>query len=795
MIVIVPALFQTCSLPLKVPEKGFVSWLPGSCWEEALLTGNGTIGAMAIGRPHDETIILNHALLYLPASDRLAPINQAGRLEEIRRLLLSGKYAEATKIPMQLGEADGYGGTRWTDPFMPALDIRIDMSGSNVKDYARAVNFTTGEASVVWRDENGSYRRDLFASRADSCVVIRIKGSGKINAAIELRMHPLEWSQRELVFGAIESVETAAQDKWLTYRSNFKRRYADSPEGYEAVGKVIQRGGRLHSEGNRIMVSGAVEVLVLMRLEPNFKRENSRIADLKADLDSRTTEYARLLGRHVKLHGELYKRVKLDLGGKKIRRLQSEALISQAQDKVIPAMVERIFDAARYNTICATGTRPPNLQGIWNGNWTPPWSSDFTQDGNLQVAVSGLLSGHLTELIQSYCDYQESMLPFYEDNARRLYGCRGIHVPSRTSSHGWDIHFGETWCLTFWTAGAGWAASFFYDYYLYTGDLSFLRTRAYPFMKAAALFYEDFLTIGDNGKYIFNPSYSPENNPANTPSQACINATMDVMVAKQLLRNCIAAAEALKTDKEAVIKWTEMLTRMPDYEVNPDGALREWLWPGLEDNYAHRHVSHLYGLYEMIDPDIAGDQRLMSAVRTSIEKRMEFRRREKGGEMVFGLAQMAFIAANLGDAALVEELIDWMAGRYWNNSLASLHNPGNLFNMDLSGGFPAAVMRALVYSEPGVVGLLPALPPSWSRGRVEGVLARGQIEIKSLDWRKNRLTVAMRSQIEQTVKLRLPRPVKTVQGKDRRLFNIDAGDQYHLTLPAGRVVKLAFRFE
>jgi hypothetical protein len=147
--------------------------------EEALLTGNGTIGAMAIGRPHDETIILNHALLYLPASDRLAPINQAGRLEEIRRLLLSGKYAEATKIPMQLGEADGYGGTRWTDPFMPALDIRIDMSGSNVKDYARAVNFTTGEASVVWRDENGSYRRDLFASRADSCVVIRIKGSGK----------------------------------------------------------------------------------------------------------------------------------------------------------------------------------------------------------------------------------------------------------------------------------------------------------------------------------------------------------------------------------------------------------------------------------------------------------------------------------------------------------------------------------------------------------------------------------------------------------------------------------------
>jgi hypothetical protein len=50
---------------------------------------------MVMGRPHDETIILNHALLYLPASYPIKPINQASRLEEIRRLNLSGKYTEA----------------------------------------------------------------------------------------------------------------------------------------------------------------------------------------------------------------------------------------------------------------------------------------------------------------------------------------------------------------------------------------------------------------------------------------------------------------------------------------------------------------------------------------------------------------------------------------------------------------------------------------------------------------------------------------------------------------------------
>ena len=42
---------------------------------------------------------------------------------------------------------------------------------------------------------------------------------------------------------------------------------------------------------------------------------------------------------------------------------------------------------------------------------------------------------------------------------------------------------------------------------------------------------------------LFNPSYSPENNPANSSSQACVNATMDVMAANGLLRSVIEASQ------------------------------------------------------------------------------------------------------------------------------------------------------------------------------------------------------------------------------------------------------------
>ena len=40
-------------LHYNLPERGFTSWMPARSWEEALLSGNGTIGTMVMGRPHN----------------------------------------------------------------------------------------------------------------------------------------------------------------------------------------------------------------------------------------------------------------------------------------------------------------------------------------------------------------------------------------------------------------------------------------------------------------------------------------------------------------------------------------------------------------------------------------------------------------------------------------------------------------------------------------------------------------------------------------------------------------------
>jgi hypothetical protein len=51
---------------IKYPEHGFVSRLAASKWEESMLTGNGTIGALVPGDPLNERIILCHENLFMP---------------------------------------------------------------------------------------------------------------------------------------------------------------------------------------------------------------------------------------------------------------------------------------------------------------------------------------------------------------------------------------------------------------------------------------------------------------------------------------------------------------------------------------------------------------------------------------------------------------------------------------------------------------------------------------------------------------------------------------------------------
>lgn len=744
---------------VDIPTRGFFSNRPAMKWEESLVTGNGIMGSMVEGNPYNESVVFNHALLYLPFNKPLKPVSQGKNLDKIREMMMEDKFSEASQFIVDLAESEGFNGIHFTDPFIPAFKLNIISDSLEVKNYTRTVDFTTGEVEVSWSDKNGTFSRKVFISRADNVVAIKInsKDKGKLNTTLNLsqltNFDP--WWIDKFVFEnkfGIKKVESSTIDNGLCFRAWYERSWEGSYKGYEGVVKVVSTDGKVSADGNKLNICGASEVLLLGRIEPSYNMDNSLISGITNSLDKLPADYNKLLKPHKKIHKDLFERVSLDLNASSIDRSKSSEELLEAGGGN-PALIEKIFDAARYNILCATGINPPNLQGIWGATMTPPWSSDFTTNGNLPVAISHYLQSNTPELMLPLFDKLESLMDDFRVNAKELFNCRGIYVPSHFNTHGLNNHFDATWPMTFWSVGAAWYSLFYYDYYLYTQDKDFLKNRALPFMEQSAMFYEDFLIEGEDGKYIFSPSYSPENNPLNRPSQACINATMEVMGVNGLLRTIIEASQIIGTNKDKISKWKSMLAKMPTYELNKDGEIREWLWKDFQDNHNHRHASHLFGLYDLHDPLIMGNEALKNGCKKAIEQRMKIRRQENGGIMAFGMVHLAFAASALGETETAFDMLKWLGNNYWNNNMVSNHDPKCTFNLDISGGYPSLIMKMLVYSEPNVISLLPSTPKEWADGTIKGVALRGGIIMKELSWNSKEINATLVSKTNQIVKV------------------------------------------
>ena len=569
-----------------------------------------------MSRPLNEIIILSHERLFLPMGKPVMPPDNSARLFEIRRLIDKGLYDQATALAFDLSGQEDF---MYPDNFVPAFDMNIKMdSVSPTQDYMRSVNFQTGETTVHWADTRGIFERRLFVSRADSVVVLLITGpgKGKINCRFELVPRQVDAklgaktvaNSNEVFTSHINGIKKSAEKSTLTYKNNFTLAYPGSIHALEGMAHIIAKGGATAPDGETLVVTGADQVLVFIDVHMIYDPDKSQFEIMKNKIAGLPVDYMNLLERHAVIHGGIFNRMKLDLGGGKDHLLTTEELFTRSTNEQLnKALIEKEFDAGRYNILSSTGELPPTLQGLWGGTYVPGWASDYTHNGNVPSAIASIMRGNMPELMLAYTSYIESIVPWLEINARNIFGARGVVLPSRSTTNGFNNSLASDFAGGFWVAGAPWAAHFFYDYYLYTGDREFLKNHALPFMEKAALFFEDYLYVGPDGKYVFSPTQSPENTPGNTDSQGTFNATMDVAAAKELLQNIISASRVLGVNNEKISFWTVMLEKMPPYLINDDGAVKEWLTPLLTDSYDHRHSSNLYALYDGLPDEIGLD--------------------------------------------------------------------------------------------------------------------------------------------------------------------------------------------
>ena len=495
------------------------------------------------------------------------------------------------------------------------------------------------------------------------------------------------------------------------------------------------------------------------------------------------------------MHGELFGSAELDLGASSAEHaLSNEELLLSAYGGSAPtALVEKLWSFGRYLLIASsreTG-QPCPLLGLWHGDYRAFWSFVMLNE-NLQMCYWQALSGNMPRLLPAVFDYFEGMMDEFRENARKLYGCRGILIPAVTTPGE-----GLMQCLAphivAWTGGAGWLAQHYYDYYLCTRDREFLVSRALPFLREVALFYEDFLVPGDDGLYVSVPSVSPENTPGNWLPEGksegirtTINATMGFAIVRELLRNLIEGSRIAGVYAEEIGTWERMLARVPPYQVNADGAVSEWMHPLFEDNYHHRHQSHIYPLFPGVEVTEEQDPDLFQAFVTAIRKRLVI---GLTSQTSWSLDHMACVYARMREAELAVECLDLISRSCVMNNLFTVHN-------DWRGMGVGMEMKHAPFQIDANMGWSAAVPERWRRGRVTGLLCRGGALV-DLEWDRERCFMAarLRAREAQTVTVTLPRGAREIAVRGGKHAGAAEARVEGLELPPGVEVHIEARLQ
>jgi alpha-L-fucosidase 2 len=764
------------------------SWWRGR-WRDALPAGNGRIGASVYGGVHEETVLLNHGELWWNGQTPPLP-DVSSRLDETRRLLLAGEPCRADRVLADALAEEGYE-PRMSAP-LPLGDLKLFMPQSAAfKDYSRRLHMDTGEISVGWTDGQTRYMRRLFVSRTADTLVYELnrEGPAPVTAQVRIQLHGRQ-DCRKPVAAWPAAEELRITDNRLFYA-------AQRPEGgdFGAVAKVVCHSGSIRAAAGGLAIEEADSVLILVKLFACGGREAmwGKLAD---ELDRLPESYEELLAPHKAEHGRLFHAMQFDLGAEG-RELSTEELLMQAYRGQSPdALMEKMWAFGRYLLVSATRAegQPCHLYGLWCGEYDGLWAFHMVNE-NLQMMYWQALSGNMPELLLAVFSYMEELLEDFRTNARQLFGCRGIYIPAPTApgsgllkhKHPHIIH---------WTGGAGWISQHYYDYYMHTGDMEFLRNCALPFMREAALFYEDFFTLGEDGYWISSPSNSPENTPGNYwqgpnhSMETTVNATMDFAIARELFTNLAEGAAAAGCYQEEIPRWQAFLERIPPYQLNEDGAVREWMHPGFRDNYHHRHQSHLYPVFPGTEVTRSGQPELFGGFVKAVEKRLVLGLKEQSG---WSLAHMANNYARMGQGDEALECLDILSRSCVLPNLFTLHNDWRGMGigvdmewapvqLDANMGWSSAVHEMLLFSKPGELHILPALPSRWRRGTAGPLLARGGVEC-SICWDTEAGWVELELRCRQggqQVELHLPAAAAEVpgytQGQDGVISGVAVGE-------------------